>query len=127
MKLPHCPAPARVSSRCPCAFSGAFSRALAACAALLPLGGLHAHAATPKKISITRKPLSATLRKIAENGAIVLGTRESSVPFSYLNRDQTIGYSYSIALRVVEDIRRRLNMPDLAVKNVMVTSSNRIS
>jgi ABC-type amino acid transport substrate-binding protein len=42
-------------------------------------------------------------------------------------KEQPVGYSYAIALKVVEDIRRRLNMPELAVKNVLVTSSNRIS
>jgi ABC-type amino acid transport substrate-binding protein len=72
-------------------------------------------------------PPSATLRKIAENGAIVLGTRESSVPFSYQVKQQPVGYSYDIALKVVDDIKRRLNMPNLAVKNIMVTSANRIS
>ncbi len=43
------------------------------------------------------------------------------MPFSYLNKDQQpVGYSYSIALRVVDDIKRRLNLPTLTVKNVMV-------
>ncbi len=85
--------------------------------------------ATPTKAQTTGdpQPASATLRKIAENGAIVLGTRESSVPFSYTANQQTVGYSYAIALKVVDDIKRRLNLPNLAVKNVMVTSANRIS
>ncbi|WP_415749325.1 transporter substrate-binding domain-containing protein [Caballeronia sp. J97] len=72
-------------------------------------------------------PPSATLRKIVENGAIVLGTRESSVPFSYTVKQQPVGYSYDIALKVVDEIKKRLNMPNLAIKNVMVTSANRIS
>ncbi|KND57260.1 Glutamate Aspartate periplasmic binding protein precursor GltI [Candidatus Burkholderia verschuerenii] len=119
MKLPHSPAPhpARVSS---------------GLAALHLLASAPAHASTPKEptsaqAAVDQLPPSATLRKIAENGSIVLGTRESSVPFSYLVKDQTVGYSYSIALKIVDTIRRRLNMPELAVKNVMVTSSNRIS
>jgi ABC-type amino acid transport substrate-binding protein len=87
-----------------------------------------AHAASPAaQAVIDQLPPSATLRKIAENGAIVLGTRESSVPFSYTVNQKPVGYSYDIALKVVDDIKRRLNMPNLAVRNVMVTSSNRIS
>lgn len=71
---------------------------------------------------------SATLRKIAENDAIVLGVRESSVPFSYLDaHQQPIGYSQTIALKIVDEIRRRLNKPHLAVNTVPITSANRIS
>ncbi|VXC25943.1 Glutamate/aspartate import solute-binding protein [Burkholderia sp. 8Y] len=77
--------------------------------------------------AVDQMPPSATLRKIAENGAIVLGTRESSVPFSYMVRQQPTGYSYAIALKVVDEVKRRLYMPNLAVKNVAVTSANRIS
>ncbi|MDR5831687.1 transporter substrate-binding domain-containing protein [Caballeronia sp. LP006] len=91
-----------------------------------------AWAATAKELAsaqaaVDQLPPSATLRKIAENGAIVLGARESSVPFSYLNKQQPVGYSYDIALKVVDEVKRRLNMPNLTVKNVVVTSSNRIS
>jgi ABC-type amino acid transport substrate-binding protein len=86
------------------------------------------HAATPKaQLAAEQLPPSATLRKIVENGAIVLGTRESSAPFSYTANGKTVGYSYAIALRVVDDLKRRLNMPNLVVKNVTVTSANRIS
>jgi ABC-type amino acid transport substrate-binding protein len=71
---------------------------------------------------------SPTLRKIAENNAIVLGVRESSVPFSYLDaKQQPIGYSQSIALKIVDEIRRRLQTPHLAVSTVVVTSANRLS
>ncbi|MDR5757588.1 transporter substrate-binding domain-containing protein [Caballeronia sp. LZ035] len=82
---------------------------------------------TRANAAVDQLPPSATLRKIAENGAIVLGTRESSVPFSYTVKQQPVGYSYAIALRIVDEIKKRLDMPNLAVKNVMVTSANRIS
>ncbi|KMZ12106.1 Glutamate Aspartate periplasmic binding protein precursor GltI [Candidatus Burkholderia humilis] len=107
MKLPHFPARfLALTSACTIVTAFAWSIPAYAADQLLP---------------------SATLRKIAENGAIVLGTRESSVPFSYQIKQQPAGYSYDIALKVVDDIKRRLNMPNLAVKNVMVTSANRIS
>ncbi len=103
-----------------------------ALAAILPFHVFATNASakelTSAQAAVDQLPPSATLRKIVENGSIVLGIRESSVPFSYLNKDQQpVGYSYSIALKVVDDIKRRLNLPTLSVKNVMVTSSNRIS
>lgn len=71
---------------------------------------------------------SPTLRKIAENNAIVLGVRESSVPFSYLDANgQSIGYSQAIALKIVDEVRLRLQTPRLAVSTVVVTSGNRLS
>ena len=76
----------------------------------------------------TADPSSPTLRKIAENDTIVLGVRESSVPFSYLDAKQRpIGYSQAIALKIVEEVRRRLQTPRLAVSTVVVTSANRLS
>lgn len=71
---------------------------------------------------------SPTLRKIAENNAIVLGVRESSVPFSYLDANgHSIGYSQAIALKIVDEVRLRLQTPRLAVSTVTVTSANRLS
>ncbi|MDR5854946.1 transporter substrate-binding domain-containing protein [Caballeronia sp. LZ062] len=101
-------------------------RIVCAMAAALALACPAAHAASAQT-AVDQMPPSATLRKIAENGAIVLGTRESSVPFSYMVRQQPTGYSYAIALKVVDEIKRRLDMPKLAVRNVVVTSANRIS
>ena len=71
---------------------------------------------------------SPTLRKINENGVVVLGVRESSVPFSYFDaHQQPIGYSQAIALKIVDEIKKQLNRPDIEVRNVPVTSSNRLS
>ncbi|SAL40128.1 extracellular solute-binding protein [Caballeronia terrestris] len=100
-------------------------------AAALLCAATTAHAAgeiASAQAAVDQLPPSATLRKIVENGAIVLGVRESSVPFSYLDRQQQpIGYSHDIALKIVEDIKKRLKLPNLAVKTVLVTSANRIS
>ena len=70
---------------------------------------------------------SATLKKIRETGAISLGVRESSVPFSYYDEEQhVIGYSQAIALKIVDEVKKELKMPDLKVREIPITSQNRI-
>src|SRR6266702_1100171 len=70
---------------------------------------------------------SATLKKIRETGVISLGVRESSVPFSYYDeQQQVIGYSQAIALKIVDEVKKELNLPNLKVKEVPITSQNRI-
>ncbi|WP_153140217.1 glutamate/aspartate ABC transporter substrate-binding protein [Paraburkholderia agricolaris] len=70
---------------------------------------------------------SATLKKIRETGVISLGVRESSVPFSYYDeQQQVIGYAQAIALKIVDEVKKELNLPNLKVKEVPITSQNRI-
>ncbi|MFM0346033.1 glutamate/aspartate ABC transporter substrate-binding protein [Paraburkholderia sp. RL17-347-BIC-D] len=70
---------------------------------------------------------SATLKKIRDTGVISLGVRESSVPFSYYDeQQQVIGYSQAIALKIVDEVKKGLNLPNLKVKEVPITSQNRI-
>ncbi|MFM0627400.1 glutamate/aspartate ABC transporter substrate-binding protein [Paraburkholderia xenovorans] len=70
---------------------------------------------------------SATLKKIRDTGVISLGVRESSVPFSYYDeQQQVIGYSQAIALKIVDEVKKELNLPNLKVKEVPITSQNRI-
>ena len=69
----------------------------------------------------------STLDKIAKNGVIVVGHRESSVPFSYYdNQQQVVGYSQDYSNAIVDAIKKKLNKPDLQVKLIPVTSQNRI-
>ena len=71
---------------------------------------------------------SPTLKKIKDAGAITLGHRESSVPFSYYNDNQeVIGYSQALMLKVVDAIKDELKLPKLDVKLMPVTSANRIT
>lgn len=71
--------------------------------------------------------LGPTLEKVEAAGAITLGHRESSIPFSYYDdRQQVVGYSHELMLRVVEAVKAELRLPALAVKLVPVTSQNRI-
>ena len=71
--------------------------------------------------------LSGTLKKINDNGVIVVGHRESSVPFSYYdNQQKVVGYSQAYSNAIAEAIKAKLNKPDLQVKMIPITSQNRI-
>ncbi|WP_404935561.1 transporter substrate-binding domain-containing protein [Paraburkholderia sp. DHOC27] len=70
--------------------------------------------------------LTGTLKKIHDDGVVTLGVREASIPFSYSDGHGTVGYSQTIALQIVEQIKKTLDLPDLKVREVTVTSSNRI-
>ncbi|HEY1611231.1 MAG TPA: glutamate/aspartate ABC transporter substrate-binding protein [Paraburkholderia sp.] len=77
--------------------------------------------------AVHAEDLTGTLRKVHDTGVIVLGTRESSIPFSYYDENQSvIGYSQEIALKIVGVVEQRLGMPNLRVKTVPITSQNRI-
>ena len=61
-----------------------------------------------------------------ESGAIALGYRESSVPFSYLNaRNEPIGYSIELCKSLVSAIGDAVNRT-LTIQWVPVTAENRI-
>lgn len=67
------------------------------------------------------------LEEIRARGEVALGYREASLPFSYLDdQQQPIGYSMDICLNIVEALKHKLELPELRVKRVPVTSSTRI-
>ena len=69
-----------------------------------------------------------TLDKIRHSGKIVLGHRESSVPFSYLDADKRpVGYALDLCLRLAEAVRKKLDLKTITPEFVMVTPSNRIN
>lgn len=71
--------------------------------------------------------LSGTLKKIKDSGVIVVGHRDSSIPFSYLANDsKPIGYSTDLANKIVEAVKQELKMPNLTVRYNLVTSQTRI-
>src|SRR3990172_13051067 len=71
--------------------------------------------------------LSGTLKKIKETGAITVGYRESSIPFSYLDdKQQPIGYAMDLCMKIVDAVKAELKLPNLKVNLQPVTSSNRI-
>jgi len=77
-----------------------------------------------------RDPLGAltgTLKTIKDSGTIKLGYRESSLPFSYLNKvKQPIGYSIDLCREVVEDVATELGGIELKIAFVPVTPGNRL-
>ena len=71
--------------------------------------------------------LTGTLKKIKANGVIVVGHRESSVPFSYYNNEQkVVGYSQDYSNAIVDAVKKKLDLPNLQVKMMPITSQNRI-
>lgn len=77
--------------------------------------------------SAVAEELTGTLAKIKDSGVIVVGHRESSIPFSYYGKNQeVIGYSQDYSNLIVDAVKKELNMPDLRVKYLPVTSKTRI-
>ena len=71
--------------------------------------------------------LYGTLKKIKDNGQIVMGHRENSVPFAYMQSDgKPIGYTVDLCNKIIDRVKKTLNMPNLKVKLVPVTSQTRI-
>jgi glutamate/aspartate transport system substrate-binding protein len=71
--------------------------------------------------------LSGTLKKVKDTGTITLGYRESSLPFSYLNRrQQPIGYSIDLCREIVEDVSTELDGMELKIGFAPVTPANRL-
>ncbi|HGN9523712.1 glutamate/aspartate ABC transporter substrate-binding protein [Morganella morganii] len=77
--------------------------------------------------AVSAEELTGTLKKINDSGVIVVGHRESSVPFSYYdNQQNVVGYSQDYSNHIVDAVKKTLNKPDLQVKLIPVTSQNRI-
>jgi glutamate/aspartate transport system substrate-binding protein len=76
---------------------------------------------------VIAQELTGTLKKAKETGAITIGYRESSIPFSYLDdKQQPVGYAMDLCGKVVEAVKAELKMPNLKVNLAPVTSGNRI-
>jgi glutamate/aspartate transport system substrate-binding protein len=70
---------------------------------------------------------TGTLKKIKDSGTIVIGHRESSVPFSYLDAEQKpIGYMMDLCGKVVDAVKAELRLANIQVKYQPVTAQNRI-
>jgi glutamate/aspartate transport system substrate-binding protein len=68
-----------------------------------------------------------TLKKIKDSGAITIGHRDGSIPFSYYDDQQKpVGYAVDLCLRIVDAVKSELKMPNLKVNYQLVTSANRI-
>ncbi|SEB15543.1 glutamate/aspartate ABC transporter substrate-binding protein [Paraburkholderia sartisoli] len=70
---------------------------------------------------------ASTLAKIQSSGLIVIGHRETSVPFSYVDtNNQVVGFSQDLCDRVISAVKAKTKRADLKVRFVPVTSQNRI-
>jgi glutamate/aspartate transport system substrate-binding protein len=68
-----------------------------------------------------------TLDKIKSQGYITIAHRDASIPFSYYDANQKpVGYAMDLCMKVVDAVKKKLNMPKLEVKYQLVTSANRI-
>src|SRR6201992_559624 len=71
--------------------------------------------------------LTGTLKNIKETGAITLGYRDASLPFSYLDDSQKpIGFAMDICYKIVDAVKAELKLDKLEIKLNPVTSSTRI-
>ncbi len=68
-----------------------------------------------------------TLKKIKDSGAITVGHRDASLPFSYYDdKQQPIGYAMDLCARIVDAVKAELKMPSIKTNYQLVTSANRI-
>src|ERR1700710_2106029 len=75
----------------------------------------------------TAQELTGTLKNIKDTGAITLGFRDSSIPFSYLDDNaKPIGFAIDICYGIVDAVKKELKLDKLEVKLNPVTSSTRI-
>lgn len=68
-----------------------------------------------------------TLKRIAETKTVLVGVREASIPFSYLDADKLpTGYAVDICMKVVDQIKKTLRQPNLRPTFVVLASADRI-
>lgn len=71
--------------------------------------------------------LTGTLKKVKESGAITIGHRDSSIPFSYYDdKQQVVGYAMDLCMKIVDAVKADLKMPNIKVNLNPVTSATRI-
>ena len=71
--------------------------------------------------------LTGTLKKVKDSKTVTLGYRESSIPFSYVNKaGEPIGYSMDLCSAVVDEVSKELEGIEIAVNYKKVTAETRI-
>jgi glutamate/aspartate transport system substrate-binding protein len=83
-----------------------------AVAVILPaiLAGLHAASAD-------------TLQRIKDSGAITIGYRENSIPMSYADAHQPMGFALDLCAGVVSKVKQKLGLPGLKIDYQAVTQA----
>ena len=71
--------------------------------------------------------LTGTLERIRSTGIITIGHRESSIPFSYYDKNEkVVGYAVDLCYLVADAVKASLGLAKLEVKLVPITPSLRI-
>src|SRR5215470_1638384 len=92
---------------------------LLACAVLASLAAYGMPAAAQEAARVTA--LAGTLKKVKDTGTLTLGYRESSLPFSYLNRrQQPIGYAIDLCREIAEEVSTELDGIEVRIAFVPV-------
>jgi ABC-type amino acid transport substrate-binding protein len=82
---------------------------------------------TSSRDACAQQPPS-TLAKIQATNAVLIGYREMSVPFSYVDSyNQVVGFSQDLCNRVIDAIKVRTARPHLDVRFIAMTPQNRIA
>jgi ABC-type amino acid transport substrate-binding protein len=72
--------------------------------------------------------LTGTLKAIKDRGAITIGYRENSIPFSFRDsRGQAVGYSIDLCAAIVEQVMDELGGTEVRVDYRAVTPENRFA
>ena len=112
--------------------------AVALAAGVLALAGREAAAEDMSGADLTAPPpaseeslppvLTGTLKTVRERGAVTIGYREASFPFSFVRpgAPRPLGYSIDLCLGIVDEIVRELNGATVRVAYAPVTSDTRI-
>lgn len=67
-----------------------------------------------------------TLQRIRDSGALTIGYRDDAPPISYKTElGEAAGYSVELCRAVAVRLKRDLNLPQMAVRYVLVTAENR--
>jgi glutamate/aspartate transport system substrate-binding protein len=78
-------------------------------------------------VSVPAVAQEGTLKKIKDSGAITIGHRDASLPFSYYDdKQQPIGYAMDLCAKIVDAVKAELKMPNIKTNYQLVTSANRI-
>ncbi|CAJ0725324.1 MAG: glutamate/aspartate ABC transporter substrate-binding protein [Ralstonia sp.] len=79
-------------------------------------------------IGAQAQALDGTLKKIQDSNTILIGVRESSIPFSYRDsKNEIVGFSADLCSRVIDAVKKKTGKPNLDIKQIPVTSQNRTS
>src|SRR5215216_5902763 len=71
--------------------------------------------------------LTGTLEKIRSTGIIAIGHRESSIPFSYYDKNEkVVGFAVDLCYLVADAVKLNLGLAKLEIKLVPITPSLRI-